>query len=373
MTDINFLKNNLRPFQEILNEYYEYLQPSVNLVILQNRLTELKNDINKWEQREKIRNQVKKLLNRYQPQQLSKEWFDLRSKMLSASSDIGVITGLSYSQSHGKTRPFKIDENKRKKEIEELILKKCGYELCKFTGNDSTRFGSKFEEVANKIYQYKTKNTVLQFGLLQHPKYSFIGASPDGITTTGIMIEIKCPPKRKITGIVPENYWCQMQVQMDVADLNECDFVECSFVECSKEECMESAQEFKGVIGEMYKCSCDCSCNCYNNLDNRIYIYPSEIIDTITNQKKNIKNDYYTKYAHLYKFKNFNYWILNVYSQVKVERDTVWWNENIKKITDTWNEILRYRSDKNLVNELVNCHLTQEQTKKQNDFSACFE
>ena len=50
------------------------------------------------------------------------------------------------------------------------------------------------------------------------------------------MLEIKCPPVRKIDGIIPHNYWLQMQLQLETCDLEECDFLECKLVEYADEE-----------------------------------------------------------------------------------------------------------------------------------------
>ena len=38
------------------------------------------------------------------------------------------------------------------------------------------------------------------------------------------MVEIKCPPKRKFTKTVPLHYLMQVQGQLEVCDLDECDF-----------------------------------------------------------------------------------------------------------------------------------------------------
>jgi len=60
------------------------------------------------------------------------------------------------------------------------------------------------------------------------------------------MLEIKCPYSRKIEeGVPPIHYWAQMQLQLEVADLDECDFLECEIRELGCEA------EFKSrVIGE---------------------------------------------------------------------------------------------------------------------------
>ena len=40
------------------------------------------------------------------------------------------------------------------------------------------------------------------------------------------MLEIKNVTTRKINGVPKEDYWIQMQIQMEVCNLNECDFLE---------------------------------------------------------------------------------------------------------------------------------------------------
>ena len=64
-----------------------------------------------------------------------------------------------------------------------------------------------------------------------------MGVSPDGINTDekspiyGRMLEIKNIVNREIDGIPKKEYWVQMQMQMNVCSLNECDFLETKFVE----------------------------------------------------------------------------------------------------------------------------------------------
>ena len=75
---------------------------------------------------------------------------------------------------------------------------------------------------------------LLFIGLIIHNQYKHIGASPDGISDLGIMLEIKCPFKRKIDGAIPEQYWMQIQGQLEVCDLEECDYLECKLWEYRK-------------------------------------------------------------------------------------------------------------------------------------------
>ena len=83
------------------------------------------------------------------------------------------------------------------------------------------------------MYYEKTYNTTVgDFGCISHTDYEYIAASPDGINIDdtsplyGRMLEIKNTVSRVITGIPKLEYWIQMQIQMEVCDLNECDFLE---------------------------------------------------------------------------------------------------------------------------------------------------
>ena len=95
--------------------------------------------------------------------------------------------------------------------------------------NDFNPFihGQVYEPVALQVYrQARDGVEVYDFGLLRHPTLRCFGCSPDGVSELGIMLEIKCPVRRKINGEIAEQYMIQMQGQMEVADLDECDFVE---------------------------------------------------------------------------------------------------------------------------------------------------
>jgi len=96
--------------------------------------------------------------------------------------------------------------------------------------------------------------------LYPHINHSFIGASPDGINVDpksdryGRMIEIKNIVNRDITDKPKEEYWIQMQVQMETCDLDECDFIETRFKEYESPEAYadDINQESKGVICVSY-------------------------------------------------------------------------------------------------------------------------
>ena len=67
----------------------------------------------------------------------------------------------------------------------------------------------------------------LEFGLLVHSDFPWLAASPDGITTDGMCVEIKCPLRRKIVpGEVPHHYFPQIQIQMEVCNIDTTLFIQ---------------------------------------------------------------------------------------------------------------------------------------------------
>ena len=83
-----------------------------------------------------------------------------------------------------------------------LIRAKCGEQQSFYGGH--MQHGVKYEPVATNIYECRNNTPIIEFGLIPHPKIDYLGASPDGITADGVMLEIKCPPKRVITGFIPK-------------------------------------------------------------------------------------------------------------------------------------------------------------------------
>ena len=149
----------------------------------------------------------------------TKEWYDIREKKISATN-VSTIIGIN----NFKTK-------------EELLSDKI-YGLDKID-NIYTKHGNKFEEIAIYILENKLNIDIEEIGFGLSKKYDFLGATPDGITIFNkkiCLVEIKCPLKRKINGLPSLNYYCQMQTQMEVFDIEECIFFECNLEEITKLE-----------------------------------------------------------------------------------------------------------------------------------------
>jgi putative phage-type endonuclease len=153
--------------------------------------------------------QVEKLLQIPQYQQRSPEWFEQRNNAITAS-DIPTVLG----------------ENKYKSSWS-LLMDKCNANPKPFVGNEATRWGTHYEDVAIEKYCQLRNKEVLSFGLLIHPEYPWLGGSPDGITKDGILLEVKCPLKRKIVhGEIPSHYRSQILLNLEICNLEVGHFIE---------------------------------------------------------------------------------------------------------------------------------------------------
>lgn len=154
---------------------------------------------------------VKKLIRKSSSiAQRTPEWFRMRRDKLTGSAIAACIGTCKYT-----TR-------------DQLMLNKLGLGK-KFQGNQATLRGQQLEPHAAVAYQKKSGNRLIEYdlGLLEHDDHDEIAASPDGVTTTGILIEIKCPLRRKIIpGVVPLHYVAQIQVLMEIMNLEKAHFVD---------------------------------------------------------------------------------------------------------------------------------------------------
>jgi len=269
---------------------------------------------------------IKFIENKPQPDQRTNEWYEFRYNLITASSAWKVFKSQSA--------------------INQLIIEKCKpLDVSKYSGvNTSTpmHHGNKYEDVSIMLYEYMYKTKVKDYGCIQHDKHKFLGASPDGINIDiksplyGRMVEIKNPTTREITGIPKEDYWIQMQLQMETCNLNECDFLETVFKEYEDEESFindgsftySENNELKGVIVYFMKDG--------KPLYEYMPLYYSESeynswMDTIIEKHTNITW-----------IKNI-FWRLEQYSCVLVLRNKFWFRHAIDKIAEVWDIIVKER------------------------------
>lgn len=254
----------------------------------------------------KYKYQLNKLIEKPIIKQRTEEWYTARKN---------IVTASDFAQALGKG---KFGSTKQ------FYKKKCG--IDDFVSNEYVKWGNMFEDVASSIYKKMYNVEIYEFGLIKDEEINFFGASPDGISSNGIMIEIKCPKKREITGDIPLQYYYQIMGQLKVCELDECDYFELDFKEIFDENefIMEDSYDFMGIIIET---------------SDSIYEY-SKLDDTKEDMIKWSDG-----------FKDYNkktYWYLNNFNIKRIIRDDEFIKENITKLETVWNKVLNYRNDPDL-------------------------
>ena len=280
--------------------------------------------------------------NKPQPPQRTPAWYEFRNNLITASNAWKALKSKS-----SKTQLI----NEKCKELD--ISK---YDTTNVNTNTAFHHGTKYEEISVMFYEHKYKTKVEDFGCIRHDKYHCLGASPDGINTCessplfGRMLEIKNPVSREINGIPKEEYWIQMQLQMEVCNLDVCDFLETLIKEYENEEEFlqdsyptsevdekgEPLSEFthtkkkqlKGVI--MY----------FSGKNGPIYEYMPLYISK--SEYENWSAEMFLKHQNITWLKNI-FWYMKEYSCVVVQRNKHWFQHAIPHIQDTWKQVEKTR------------------------------
>jgi len=97
------------------------------------------------------------------------------------------------------------------------------------------KWGWRFEPVVRDVYARCFAEGAVDdtLGRIRHPTLPRLAASPDGVIVdgprAGRLVEIKSPITRDLTGIIPDDYYCQMQLQAEVCDVEAVDYIEMRF------------------------------------------------------------------------------------------------------------------------------------------------
>jgi hypothetical protein len=96
-------------------------------------------------------------------------------------------------------------------------------------------WGIRFEPVVKLIFEEKYTCHIEELGRILHPTDPRVAASPDGLITDGPdhilgdLIEIKAPVSREIGHGIPDEYYAQMQTQLEVTGARACQYIEMKF------------------------------------------------------------------------------------------------------------------------------------------------
>ena len=301
-------------------------------------------------------------------EQKSSEWYDQRNGCLTATA---VATALDED-------PYKYPA--------ELLLEKCG-KGEPFIENENVHHGRKYEQVGNMFYEFRNNVSVGEYGLIQHSKNKFIGASPDGIcerysydrsTLTklvGRLLEIKFPKRRKILtdgeldgDICPHYYFVQVQTQLYVTGLDECDFLQCKIEEYSSWEdykadthplipSLSNATGLeKGCLIQLLPINMIGKGDHKMCIYNSKYIYPPKLHMTETEIKSWISEEMINFPANnlsaQYMIDRVIYWRLATVACNLIKADNEWMRSKVPQLKQFWNYVLFYRKNPEKLEEI---------------------
>jgi len=271
---------------------------------------------------------LKRLADKPKHEQRTKEWYEYRYNLITASSAHKAFDSQSAKN--------------------QLIYEKCQplNTEAKNTGSVNVEgplhWGQKYEPVSVMVYEDMFQTKVADYGCIQHDIYKFLGASPDGIISDptmpryGRMLEIKNIVNREITGIPKREYWIQMQLQMETCDLDECDFLETKFTEyqshsdfCKDGDFLKSAKgEKKGIV--MY----------FSSKDGK----PHYVYKPLNMDEGQFDGGWEEEQMHALLVENMTwiknlYWKLEIISCVLVERNRKWFQDNVHILEELWKTI----------------------------------
>ena len=259
--------------------------------------------------------------------QRSPEWYDIRKKCFSASNMWKLFGSSSQYNS--------------------LIYEKCKTSDIRkqdYNGvtnsNTPLNWGIKYEPISVMIYEtmFQTKvNT--NYGCIPHDTLP-IGASPDGIVNDnkssqyGHMVEIKNIFNREITGIPSEEYWIQMQIQLETTGLRYCDFLETRFKEFPDVESYKSSEhKFKGIILFFIPLE--------NVSDESKFVYKPLVVE----EDQSWIETQCTTLEQSHVLYETIYWYMDEVSCVLVERNQQWFSRATPIIVDAWKIVEKERKE----------------------------
>ena len=183
---------------------------------------------------------IKSLKDKPQTEQHTVEWHAEKIKLLTASEfgyAIGTAPAAKRNVYDRKFQKAALLESQIKSavtpaiELQPVSVSNDNYSL------QPTTWGHRYESVARNMASnlfFDGSPIADNLGRAVHPIHKKLAASPDGLieegSRAGHLIEIKCPITRLlIDDEIPYEYYCQMQIQMEVTGSPAVEYVEMKF------------------------------------------------------------------------------------------------------------------------------------------------
>jgi len=188
-------------------------------------------------------------------------------------------------------------------------------------------WGTRFEPIAKSIYEEETNCKIVDVSCVQHPMYSFLGASPDGlifpndssdVRRYGRLVEFKCPFSRAESNGIPDAYVHQMQMQMECTGIDECEYAEFRFKQVFSSEWIHSTLK-KGVFAVFDD----------DHIEYKDALTPIAEWQVRMNESSDPQ---------------FIFWILTSSKKAFLPKDPKWLSNHNDELKSAWNEVLLHRA-----------------------------
>jgi putative phage-type endonuclease len=170
------------------------------------------------------------LQSKPQVDQHSAEWYAQRRNRLTASEFAQILDGRRGALLRSKVAPEAAATDRAP--VAPIAIAQPDGEMT------ATIWGHRFEPIVRRIYEQEIAGVGAvcdTLGRFTHHTIPWLSASPDGVVLrgplAGRLVEIKAPKSRQPGDFVPQDYYVQMQIQMEVTDLDAVDFVEAQFTQ----------------------------------------------------------------------------------------------------------------------------------------------
>ena len=281
-------------------------------------------------ERARLKMQAELLLRKQQVEQRSAQWYQEMTGLLTAS-ELGTI--LKPNRTRGQ-----------------LVLAKARGDVRAPTGApmavpselmSAFDWGIRFEPVIKMIYEAKFPGTkVHEVGRLYHPTLARCAASPDGVVLgtserAGRLLEIKCPVTRDISSAtIPEDYYAQMQQQLEVTDLEECDYMEVKIRSRYSSETpllLEGEALYRGVL---WRIDYDEAVGSPEERSYSYYLYGA--INDMSGKVPPLPEGHHVAETVPWEAVKINL--------ITVNRNSTWWAMPLVKIEEFWADVEKARS-----------------------------
>jgi hypothetical protein len=270
--------------------------------------------------KEELESKLLKIFGKKQIEQRSLQWYDDMKTMLTASEFSKLFDS---ERTRGNLVISKVNPEKRENQKAKPTISLYPMD-----------WGIRFEPIVKKYLEHLWNCEIYDCGRLKHDTYELLGASPDGIIINtdsehyGRLLEIKCPYSRKIGGTVPFDYWVQMQIQLEVTNLLECEYVEVEILSGNSKNINPDLSGNSLEKGTMYLLEKE---------GNYIYSYSNDEKDKYILDNYNL-------------IESIDYSIVKVHNVI-VKRDSEWYKTTLSHQEKFWNDVEKARKNDFVVAE----------------------